>query len=177
MQDDLAPTQLALPQLGRSDQLHHGSAGLLLRVHLQNQMPDLISQLHIGLSKGDTAFILSLNLVQVLILYFSLLLLGVIISPANPINTESEISKLVQLCNPVIAFATSSTAHKLPTLQFKTICLDSLEFDSSTKARQSQSEPIQFGGDHVLVRDHKESQGSNVDHRNLMAVVAVSCVN
>jgi 4-coumarate--CoA ligase len=48
-------------------------------------------------------------LVQVLILYFSLLSLGVVISPANPISTDSEISWLVHLCNPVIAFATSST--------------------------------------------------------------------
>ncbi|KAE8010021.1 hypothetical protein FH972_006419 [Carpinus fangiana] len=74
----------------------------------------------------------AVNLVQVPILYFSLLSLGVVISPANPISTDSEISWLVRLCNPVIAFATSSPAHKLPTFRFKTILLDSPEFDSMT---------------------------------------------
>jgi 4-coumarate--CoA ligase len=68
------------------------------------------------LINGYTAFILSSNLVKVPILYFSLLSLGVVISPTNPISTESEIVELVHLCNLVIAFATSSTAHKLPTL-------------------------------------------------------------
>ncbi|XP_075662664.1 4-coumarate--CoA ligase-like 9 [Castanea sativa] len=54
----------------------------------------LSSYLHsvIGLSKGHTAFVLSQNLIQVPILYFSLLSLGVVISPANPLGTESEIS-------------------------------------------------------------------------------------
>ncbi|KAK4603372.1 hypothetical protein RGQ29_012064 [Quercus rubra] len=136
----------------------------------------------IGLSKGDTAFVLSQNLVQVPILCFSLLSLGVVISPANPLNTDSEISRLIQQCNPVIAFSTSSSAHKLSnitTLRFKTILLDSPEFDSMT----TSSPPIQKL-DHVEVRQSDLAaifyssgttgtvKGVMVTHRNLMANVA-----
>ncbi|KAI4350546.1 hypothetical protein L6164_004993 [Bauhinia variegata] len=84
----------------------------------------------VGLSKGDTAFVLSPNLVKVPILYFALFSLGVVVSPANPISTDSEISRLIKLCKPAIAFATSSTAYKLPKLRLGTIILDSPEFDS-----------------------------------------------
>ncbi|XP_065627580.1 4-coumarate--CoA ligase-like 9 [Quercus suber] len=141
----------------------------------------------IGLSKGDTAFVLSQNLVQVPILCFSLLSLGVVISPANPLNTDSEISRLIQLCNPVIAFSTSSSAHKLSnitTLRFKTILLDSPEFDSMTMS----SPPIQKL-DHVEVRQSDLAaifyssgttgtvKGVMVSHRNLMANVAGSYAN
>ncbi|KAJ0111889.1 hypothetical protein Patl1_02969 [Pistacia atlantica] len=80
------------------------------------------------LSKNDTAFILSPNSLQIPILYFSLLSLGVIISPAN--SPESEISNQVKISKPVIAFATSSTVHKLPTLEHQPILTDSPEFES-----------------------------------------------
>ncbi|XP_075633799.1 4-coumarate--CoA ligase-like 9 isoform X1 [Castanea sativa] len=149
----------------------------------------LASCLHsvIGLSKGDTAFVLSQNLVQVPILCFSLLSLGVVISPANPLNTDSEISRLIQLCNPVIAFSTSSSAHKLSnvtTLRFKTILLDSPEFDSMT----TSSTPIQKL-DHVEVRQSDLAaifyssgttgtvKGVMVTHRNLMGNVAGAYAN
>ncbi|KAF7822302.1 4-coumarate--CoA ligase-like 9 [Senna tora] len=84
----------------------------------------------IGLSKGDTAFILSPNLTKIPILYFALLSLGVVVSPANPIATRAEISHLFDLSAPVIAFAASSAAHKLPkTLRLGVIFIDSPEFD------------------------------------------------
>ncbi|XP_043724269.1 4-coumarate--CoA ligase-like 9 [Telopea speciosissima] len=87
-------------------------------------------QIQIGLCRGDTAFILSPPCLEVPILYFSLFSLGVIIAPANPISTKSEVSRQIQLCKPVVAFATSATAHKLPSLRHKMILLDSPEFDS-----------------------------------------------
>lgn len=74
---------------------------------------------------------LSPNLVKVPILYFALLSLGVVVSPANPISTCAEISHLFQLSSPVISFATSSTAHNLQhNLRLGVILLDSPEFDS-----------------------------------------------
>ncbi|EEF50945.1 4-coumarate--CoA ligase-like 9 [Ricinus communis] len=84
----------------------------------------------IKLSKNDVAFVLCPKSTKIPILYFSLLSLGVIISPSNPLNTELEISRQISLSKPVIAFATSSTAHKIPKLNHKTILLDSPEFNS-----------------------------------------------
>ncbi|KAF8390606.1 hypothetical protein HHK36_025133 [Tetracentron sinense] len=84
----------------------------------------------IGLSRGDTAFILSPNRLQIPILYFSLFSLGVVISPSNPSSSKSEISRQIELCKPVIAFATSATALKLPSLRHETVLIDSPEFNS-----------------------------------------------
>ncbi|XP_007031778.2 PREDICTED: 4-coumarate--CoA ligase-like 9 [Theobroma cacao] len=89
----------------------------------------------IKLSKGDTAFVLSTNSVEVPILYFALLSIGVVVTPANPLSTESEISRQVELSNPVIAFALNSTAHKLPKLRFGTILIDSPEFNSAMQTK------------------------------------------
>ncbi|KAI4343635.1 hypothetical protein L6164_010963 [Bauhinia variegata] len=80
------------------------------------------------LSKGDVAFILAPPSLHMPVLYFSLLSLGVIISPANPIGSESEVTHQVELSKPVIAFATSATANKIPKLQFGTILIDSPQF-------------------------------------------------
>ncbi|KAI3970303.1 hypothetical protein MKX01_023950 [Papaver californicum] len=84
----------------------------------------------VGLSKGDTAFILSPALPQIPILYFSLLSIGVVISPSNPTSAASEISHQINLSKPVIAFSTSKTAHKIPSvLHYGTILLDSSDFE------------------------------------------------
>ncbi|GMH01169.1 hypothetical protein Nepgr_003008 [Nepenthes gracilis] len=71
------------------------------------------------LRKGHVAFILSPASHRIPPLYFALLALGVVVSPANPLATE-----------PAIAFATSSDSYKLPPLPLGTIILDSPEFDS-----------------------------------------------
>ncbi|KAJ0095136.1 hypothetical protein Patl1_16889 [Pistacia atlantica] len=83
-----------------------------------------------NLSKNDTAFVLSQNSIHVPILYFSLFLIGVTVSPSNPANTKPEILRQIQLSKPVIAFATSEAADIIPSLKCGTILLDSLEFES-----------------------------------------------
>ncbi|KAK3184187.1 hypothetical protein Dsin_031473 [Dipteronia sinensis] len=82
-----------------------------------------------SLSKGDVAFILSPNSLQIPSLYFSLLSLGVVIAPANPDDSISELTHQIQLSRPTIVFATSDTSHKLPP-KVRTILIDSPEFSS-----------------------------------------------
>ncbi|KAI9079663.1 hypothetical protein K1719_038284 [Acacia pycnantha] len=102
---------------------HHLSYSLFLQ-----QVKNLSSSLdsRTPLSRGHVAFILSPSSLQISVLYFSLLSLGIIVSPANTLSSDSEVAHMVRLSQPVIAFATSSTAHKIPNLQYGTVLLDSL---------------------------------------------------
>ncbi|KAK9272594.1 hypothetical protein L1049_002968 [Liquidambar formosana] len=132
----------------------------------------------VGLCKGDTAFILSPNSMKIPILYFSLLSLGVVVSPANPASTESEISRQIELCKPVIAFATSAVAYKVPnTLRCQTVLIDSPEFDSmmtspvrgvnSVEVSQSDLAAIMYSSGTT-----GKVKGVMLTHRNLIAIVA-----
>ncbi|CAB4280649.1 unnamed protein product [Prunus armeniaca] len=99
-----------------------------------------------ALSKGHVAFILSPTSFHIPVLYFSLLALGVVVSPANPIGSESEIAYQVRLTRPAIAFATSATAHKLPKDELRTIILlDSPEFLSMLNRVGSSDTRPDFG--------------------------------
>ncbi|KAJ8773658.1 hypothetical protein K2173_005904 [Erythroxylum novogranatense] len=90
---------------------------------------------HLGLKKGDTAFVLSPNSLQIPILYFSLFSIGVVVSPSNPLSKSFEISHQLQVSKPVIAFVTSDNAHKITSL--KTIIIDSMEFESLMTTQRS----------------------------------------
>ncbi|CAA6660087.1 unnamed protein product [Spirodela intermedia] len=68
----------------------------------------------LGLSKGEAAFVLSPARLDIPVLYFALLSIGVVVSPSNPASTPVEISRQFDLIRPSIAFATSAEAHKLP---------------------------------------------------------------
>ncbi|XP_042512920.1 4-coumarate--CoA ligase-like 9 isoform X2 [Macadamia integrifolia] len=156
------------------------SAAQFLR-HVESLAASLQSNLN--LSKEDAAFILLPPSIEVPILYFSLLSLGVVISPANPINTKSEISHQIQLCNPSVAFATTMTAGKLPSsdsLRRGIVLLDSPAFQSMmttsstgrldlTRVRVSQSDPaaiLYSSGTTGRVK------GAILTHRNLIALIA-----
>lgn len=105
------------------------------------------------------------------------------ISPANPISTESEISHQISLSNPVIAFAISKTCHKLPKLKHGTILIDSPEFDSiitmspaATTARQDLEKVTVNQSDLAAIMYSSGTTGKvkgvMLTHRNLMAVIA-----
>ncbi|XAR58262.1 hypothetical protein NMG60_11026694 [Bertholletia excelsa] len=132
-----------------------------------------------GLSKGDTAFVLSPNSTLVPILHFSLLTIGVIVSPANPAGTESDISRQIKLSKPSIAFATSATCHKLQKLQVNRILIDSPEFESMmTSPSPSQElgriEVYQSDVAAIMYSSGTTGQlkGVTLTHRNLTAIVA-----
>ncbi|XP_055816973.1 probable CoA ligase CCL5 [Solanum dulcamara] len=67
----------------------------------------------LGVRKGDVIFILSPNSILYPTICLAVLSIGAILSPANPLNTESEIEKQVRLSRAKLAIAAPEEVHKL----------------------------------------------------------------
>ncbi|KAF3328660.1 4-coumarate--CoA ligase-like 5 [Carex littledalei] len=105
--------------------------------------PDLLSQVHSlsthllsRVSKGDVVLVLSPPGVDIPVLYFALLSIGAVVSPANPVSTSHEISHFISISKPSLAFATSSTSGKLPP-ELPFILLNSPDFRSLLEPLQN----------------------------------------
>ncbi|CAM0875965.1 unnamed protein product [Alopecurus aequalis] len=104
------------------------------------------------LGRGDVAFVLAPARLDVPVLYFALLAVGVVVAPANPAHTAAEVARLVALSGASLAFAVSSTAAKLPA-GLPTVLLDSPRFRSLLLYHDDQSgEIIDSAGSATVVR-------------------------
>uniref|UniRef100_A0A7N0U3E5 AMP-dependent synthetase/ligase domain-containing protein n=1 Tax=Kalanchoe fedtschenkoi TaxID=63787 RepID=A0A7N0U3E5_KALFE len=131
----------------------------------------------VGVRKDDVAFLLCSNSVKVPIIYFSLLSLGAVLSSANPLSTEAEISRLIELCKPAVAFSASSTSAKLPKLRLGTIVVDSPEFDSAVASESSEIDRVEVSQSDLAAIMYSSGttgrvKGVMVTHRNMIANTA-----
>ncbi|XVF85208.1 hypothetical protein PTKIN_Ptkin17bG0099500 [Pterospermum kingtungense] len=134
----------------------------------------------VGLSKGDCALVISSNDIYTPILYLSLFSLGVVISPVNPTATAPEIHHQIRLSKPVIAFASSDSAHKLPSLKYGAISIGSVEFESlmEGQSEKKEGEGIKVNQSDVATILYSSGttgpvKGVALTHRNWTATIAL----
>ncbi|XP_073015310.1 4-coumarate--CoA ligase-like 9 [Primulina eburnea] len=136
-----------------------------------------LNSLYPYLSKNDVAFILAPPSFHVPVLYFSLLSLGITVSPSSPLSSPSEITHQIELSKPAIFFATSATAQKLPP-NLPLVLLDSPKFISMLEAKASGSATnvVVNQCDHAAILYSSGTTGKVkgvvLTHRNLIAVIA-----
>ncbi|OMO87814.1 AMP-dependent synthetase/ligase [Corchorus capsularis] len=71
---------------------------------------------HLGVSKGDVVLLLLPNSLHYPIIFFSVLYLGAIVTPMNPLSSMSEIKKQIADSNVCFAFTLLETVDKLEKL-------------------------------------------------------------
>uniref|UniRef100_A0ACD6A2Q8 Uncharacterized protein n=1 Tax=Avena sativa TaxID=4498 RepID=A0ACD6A2Q8_AVESA len=137
------------------------------------------------LGRGDVVFVLAPARLDVPVLYFALLAVGVVVAPANPALTAAEVARLVTLSSASVAFAVSTTAAKLPA-GLPVVLLDSPRFrsllhsndrsgetdpaaplDAGAAVRQSETAAIQFSSGTT-----GRVKAAALPHRSFIAMVA-----
>ncbi|XP_062211412.1 4-coumarate--CoA ligase-like 7 [Phragmites australis] len=136
----------------------------------------------VRLGRGNVAFVLAPARLDVPVLYFALLSIGAVVSPANPALTAAEVAVLVALSGASVAFAVCSTAANLPA-GLATVLLDSDRFRSflhnddykeesaldTVVVRQSETAAIQYSSGTT-----GRVKAAALPHRSFIAMVAGS---
>lgn len=177
-------TSLLPSPLPSNPTLIDGPSGLSISypdflTRVQNLSSNLKTQIP-TLSKGQIAFVISPSSLHIPVLYYSLLSLGLVISPSNPISTPSEIRRQIRLSKPSIFFATSKTVGSLPSdLSTPPIILDSDRFlDLTTRVGSGpvgSTDPVRQSDPAAILYSSGTTgrvKGVVLTHRNLIAVLA-----
>jgi acyl-CoA synthetase (AMP-forming)/AMP-acid ligase II len=132
----------------------------------------------LGVSRGDVAFVLAPPGVHLPMLYYALMDVGAVVSPANPALTAGEISGLVALSGPSVAFAVKATIGKLPP-GLNTVLLDSARFltffhePHDEDGRATRTDVVIHQSDPAAILYSSGTTGRAkavvLTHRNLMA--------
>ncbi|KAK8676185.1 hypothetical protein V6N13_034238 [Hibiscus sabdariffa] len=102
---------------------------------------------HLGLRKGDVVFLLSPNSLLYPIICLAIFSTGAILSPANPINTPSEIAKQVVDSGAKLVISTPEELHKFKRIRVPTIVT---AHQSKNNGSLSIEELIECGEPHEL---------------------------
>ncbi|KAJ0976984.1 hypothetical protein J5N97_012458 [Dioscorea zingiberensis] len=147
--------------------------------------PDLVSKVHslasslhshLGISKGHVAFILCPSSLEIPILYLALLSIGAVVTPANPVATPSELSRLIDLVDPAFFFTTSSSSSKLPR-RVTPVLIDSPLFRSFLESGSPSPDPIEIcQSDPAAIQFSSGTTGrikaAALPHRSFIAMTA-----
>ncbi|KAH8502172.1 hypothetical protein H0E87_018168 [Populus deltoides] len=104
---DHAQTKVALIDLATNHQVNYSQ--------LHRSIRALASGLYngLGVRKGDVVFLLSQNSILYPTICLAIFSVGAILSPANPVNTKSEISKQIQDSGAKLVISAPEELHKL----------------------------------------------------------------
>ncbi|KAI7749263.1 hypothetical protein M8C21_030907 [Ambrosia artemisiifolia] len=148
-------------------------------------LPSLITNLslslrHLSLSNHHSALIISSNSSYVPVLYLSLFSIGVVVSPINPASSSAEISNVIRLCKPVVAFVTVDVVEKVKQTGFtnRIVVIESDEFVSMMSGVSNEEMSVgvsQLDTAAILYSSGGTTgkiKGVKLTHRNLISTIA-----
>ncbi|KAJ4829841.1 hypothetical protein Tsubulata_016554 [Turnera subulata] len=127
---DHAESKVALVDLATNKQVTYAQLSRSIRA--------LASGLYhaLGVRKGDVVFVLSPNSILYPTICLAIFSIGAILSPANPINTESEISKQIRDSGAKLVISAPEEKHKLSKTGVPTLLTTRLSNDDSVSVEE-----------------------------------------